>query len=383
MVKWDLFRTWLQGQHLDCICLQDTGWSFSGEWQDNHVGAIEHRGGLLWAVRRKCWNIAWTTPLDSRISHVRLYMGSVNIDILNVYQYPQHGAPSQPTEERTLFWTVLQRTLNGLPRRNCWVIGGDFNTSLRSQPGSVGLSDFAVEGSRSRGTHHSDQPVLQELLRTFSLTALNTWTRELGATYFGPRQVQTRIDFILVQQQDGDFMAKRVTYVPELPQQMGLSRDHVPLLGGIQRRRFYTPKNDSGLTKNQRATLLHHWESQTEEWTTLINTVASQLHHWSPDHPDLDALNEKMMQVCRHFSLTASHAQESWPLKPSHLRTGCGLQHSESWDSCGTGPAELNPLICQRRKKLEKTITTGFTKSKTFKLRSRATTVWFVGKRDG
>ena len=136
-----------------------------------------------------------------------------------------------------------------------------------------------------------DHPTGQSA-RTFSLTALNTWSRELGATYFGPRQVQTRIDFILVQQRDGDSMAKRVTYG-------GHSRDHVPLLGGIQWRRFYTPKNDSGLTKNQRATLYI-----TEEWTTMISTVASQLRHCSPDHIDLEALNAKMMQVCRQFRPT-------------------------------------------------------------------------------
>ena len=73
VVKWDMFRAWLQGPYLDCICLQATGWSFSGEWQDNdyafvHVGAIEHRGGLHTAVLRKNCNvdsIAWTTPLDS------------------------------------------------------------------------------------------------------------------------------------------------------------------------------------------------------------------------------------------------------------------------------------------------------------------------------
>ena len=35
MVKWDMYRAWLHHQPVDCACIQDTGWSFTSEWQDD------------------------------------------------------------------------------------------------------------------------------------------------------------------------------------------------------------------------------------------------------------------------------------------------------------------------------------------------------------
>ena len=75
MLKWDMFRAWLHKQHLDCICLQDTGWQFTGEWADAHFsylhsGATLHRGGLLTIIRTGfCGSdkLAWSTPMSSRI----------------------------------------------------------------------------------------------------------------------------------------------------------------------------------------------------------------------------------------------------------------------------------------------------------------------------
>ena len=72
-------------------------------------------------------------------------------------------------------------------------------------------------------TAHADSKTLQQLLMDFSLTALNTWQQDLGATYFGPRGVSSRIDFVLVQQRDGDHLARKITYLQDLlPQMMGL-----------------------------------------------------------------------------------------------------------------------------------------------------------------
>ena len=108
--KWDLFRAWLHQQPIDCACLQDVGWQFTGEWKEQqfsyiHSGAQHHRGGLLTIARTDFCsdhNIAWTTPMESRIQHIRLYKHTYSIDILNLYQ-----------------------TIKALPKRNCWIIGGD------------------------------------------------------------------------------------------------------------------------------------------------------------------------------------------------------------------------------------------------------------------
>ena len=122
---------------------------------------------------------AWTTPMDSRIQHVRLYKRTYSIDLLNLYQFPYNMADPACGPQRSPFWTKLEPTLKALPRRNCWILGGDFNTSLRHQAQCVGLSDFATPTGRSRGTIHKDAHMLQQLLKDFSLVALNTWTHEL------------------------------------------------------------------------------------------------------------------------------------------------------------------------------------------------------------
>lgn len=74
VVKWDMLRAWLHNQALNCL-------TFTGEWHDSsyaylHTGAHQGRSGLLTVVKRSFCeldDIAWTTTLDSRIQHVRLY----------------------------------------------------------------------------------------------------------------------------------------------------------------------------------------------------------------------------------------------------------------------------------------------------------------------
>ena len=249
LTKKDLFRAWLHQQPTDCACLQDTGWQFTGEWQNQpfsylHSGPHNHQGGLLTIVR------AWTTPMDSRIQHVRLYKHTYNIDILNLYQFPYDTADPDSGLQRSSFWTTLEYTLKALPKRNCWILGGDFNTSLMHQVNCVGLSDFATPMGRSKGTNHKDAHRLQQLLKDFSMVALNTWTPDLPATYRGPRHASSRIDFVLIQQRDGDPAAKYVSYLQDLPQMMGLHfhEDHQPLLCGIPwRRSCCNMENGAGL----------------------------------------------------------------------------------------------------------------------------------------
>lgn len=305
LAKWDLFRAWLHQQPVDCACLQDTGWNFTGEWQDStyaylHSGATKHRGGLLTMVRLgfcQVDNIAWTTPLKSRIQHLRLYMHAYSLDILNLYQHTWNPADPDSGPCRAQFWTSMRNTLKALPRRNGWIFWGDLNTSLQHQTHCVGLSDFATLKGRSRGAKHADVRVLHQLLTDFSLMALNTWKLELGATYKGPRQVASRIDFVLVQQRDGDPKAKQVCYLQNLPQMMGLHEHHFPLLCGIPWRRCYTP------TYN------------TEDWQHFVQHLQQDLPEQLSLSPDLDKLNSTLINACQTFRPTFRPTQDGWNAK--------------------------------------------------------------------
>ena len=135
----------------------------------------------------------------------------------------------------------------------------------------VGLSDFATPEGRSTGTNHKDAHILQQLLKDFSMVALNTWATDLPATYRGPRHASSRIDFILTQQRDGDPTAKHVSYLQDLPQMMGLHDDHQPMLCGIPWRRFYHHSKTQGLSRMQQQTLQYHWAQDTLDWRALLS----------------------------------------------------------------------------------------------------------------
>ena len=139
MVKWDMYRAWLRRQPVDCACIQDTGWPFTSERQDDqfvylHSGATSRRGGLLTVIRRPFCspnNIAWVTPLESRLQHIRLYTDSYNIVVLNIYQQPASTTDPECAHHRSELWQTLTKMVRSLPRRNCWVFRGELSTCLR------------------------------------------------------------------------------------------------------------------------------------------------------------------------------------------------------------------------------------------------------------
>ena len=242
-------------------------------------------------------------------------MNNYNLDILNLYQFPYNQADPDCGPLRKQFWNEMDKQLKQLPRRNCWILGGDLNTSLKHQALCVGLSDFATPAGRCRGSSHPDASTLLQMLKDHSLVALNTWTQELTATYHGPRNAASRIDYVLVQQRDGDSRAKHVTYLHDLPLMMGLHDDHQPLLCGIPWRRFFPCHTHQGLSRTQRKTLQHHWEQDTQDWKTLVGHLHAQLDNHTYDSPDLEALNEGLLALCRNFRPLQPLPQDGWQTK--------------------------------------------------------------------
>ena len=118
--------------------------------------------------------------------------GSRSLDIVCVY-IPSKVSESQSTyEKRDKSWTLLDRLLDSLPRRNMLNVAGDFNTDLHLAPPFVGVS-YDV-GPRQRYSAR-DQPGFQHMLAQHQLCALNTWRPE--ATYRDAQGHTSRVDFIL------------------------------------------------------------------------------------------------------------------------------------------------------------------------------------------
>ena len=145
------------------------------------------------------------------------------------------------------------------------------------------------------------------------MVALNTWTPDLPATYRGPRHASSRIDFILIQQRDGDPTAKHVSYLQDLPHMMGLHEDHQPMLCGI--RRFYHHSKPQGLSRMQQQTLQYHWAQDTQDWRALLANLQNELALWDPHSPDPNALNATLLDACRTFRPSHRPAQDGWLTK--------------------------------------------------------------------
>ena len=200
--KFDILRQWMLSQHLDIMILQDTRWGFSGDWSDNnyayiHSGSTGKTGGTMTIIKKGFCNIdmiSWRAVVPGRLLHVRLYLPSSGIDIINAYQ--DAWIQNDPTclQHRRELLHACNQLVAGLPQRNVVILGGDLNTSLHRTPHCVGLSDFQDDKGRRSGPRHPDSNLLGDLLLQHGLTAINTWDTKLGPTYTGGHSNKSRID---------------------------------------------------------------------------------------------------------------------------------------------------------------------------------------------
>ena len=140
--KFDILRQWMRSQHLDVLFLQDTRWGFSGDWQDSHFayvhsGSRGKTGGLMVIIRKSFCpvdRISWRETLPGRLLHVRLYLPSSGIDLLNIYQHAWVQHDPLCLQHRGELLHACDQLLAGLPQRNVVILGGDLNTSLPHIP---------------------------------------------------------------------------------------------------------------------------------------------------------------------------------------------------------------------------------------------------------
>ena len=181
--------------------------------------------------------VQFSEPIQGRLVHVRLE-GEPSLDILIVYQFLYASSAAHPGQEgldrslekRAHLWAQLHHRLAGLPARNGLLLTGDFNCDLHEDGQHVG------QGLRTRLSRpQPDRDLFQNLLRTFSLQALNTW-RGAGrrAETFIPANGGrgTQIDFAITRQRSSDPIARlaQATWLPFV-ETSGLR--HLPLCGSL------------------------------------------------------------------------------------------------------------------------------------------------------
>ena len=166
---------WASAQPLDILAIQETGWGFSPTWSTSEwhfTHSASKQASVLLMVRTHIApvdRIATAALLDGRLLHVQVFLKRTT-DFLIIYQHAwnaSHGSQSL-LQRRQKLWHTLQDCLNHIPKAHYLVVLGDFNTVLRADPPFV-----ETEDTRKHHNVHSDSHVLQQLLRTQDLIAVN------------------------------------------------------------------------------------------------------------------------------------------------------------------------------------------------------------------
>ena len=240
---------WLQGpgKHLHVVAVQETHWRHDASykvpgWHAYHFpcSATDKSAGILILVNQLLYpphKVQLTCLVEGRLIHLRLELNP-SIDVLILYQHLYAASAQHKGQEglnhaqaqRSKVWTKVHHSLSGFPCRNSVLLLGDFNTDLFPEPPHVG------PGVRTRlSKQPPDQHELQQLLKTFSLCALNCWRRAgTQAQTFLPATGQrgTQIDFILTRLPQADGLAR--TCAPTwLPFVEDSGMRHLPILGSI------------------------------------------------------------------------------------------------------------------------------------------------------
>ena len=221
---YDVLMQWLQreGTEYDVILLQEThyglgrepccyqvpGWTVcsSPDPRTRFSGVAV----LVSARLTACADLQYHHVIPGRLLHVRLPIGSGrqarSLDVVSCYQHSWDADPlKNRLAHRLEFWHKLTDLVQALPKRNCHLIGGDFNCSLRPIPQRVG------PGLCASGNSHPDIGEFCELISATGLCALNSWTAPSKAFTYqmpGDQPKRSHIDFLLVNKACADGPAK-------------------------------------------------------------------------------------------------------------------------------------------------------------------------------
>ena len=140
----------------------------------------------------------WKEWLQGRVLEARAVLDGARIVIAAIYQHVWSAAKTLQAnkDDRAQVLSALAKVVRQVPKRDSFVIAGDFNTSLRPHPALIGQR--ALTPAEVRPDEHN----LTKLLAKLRLVALNTWqcaqahTYEQGAT-------ATQIDYILTKEGHG------------------------------------------------------------------------------------------------------------------------------------------------------------------------------------
>ena len=320
---YDVLMQWLQreGKLYDVIMLQEThyglgrepscyqvpGWTVCSSPDPNT--RFSGVAILVSAKLTACADLQYHHVIPGRLLHVRLPIGTGrqarSLDVVCCYQYSWDADPlKNRLAHRLEFWHRLAGLVQSLPKRNCHLIGGDFNCSLRPIPQRVG------PGLCATSTHHPDTGEFCELISTSGLCALNSWTASSKAFTYqmpGNQPKRSHIDFLLVNKACADGLAKlskpdhRLCFSPW----RGGAR-HYAVVATIKACFRLAPPHKSPNTGFSRESFRLAANAQDSAFTAFKHELISSLPIAQAADPD--SLNAAVLECCkRHFPSRSQH----------------------------------------------------------------------------
>ena len=233
--------TWLAiNKDIQILMLQETHWGNSCDWEAQgwffcHSASPKPRsGGVLIALRRDIFakeTVRWQEVVPGRLLHVRAFAHQQHVDLLTIYQHalPFGGELLEDVmKKRSGLWKELDRQLGSFPARSSIVLGGDFNCVLEASPPHVG---FGIHPGSDRAHLADERKRVGEMLRRYSLCALNSWQHK-RYTYRHPSG-KSQIDYLVVRKSLADSLAKGATPI-EVPMAGWRSSGHFPVKASLR-----------------------------------------------------------------------------------------------------------------------------------------------------
>ena len=236
--------TFLTNSTYDAAIILESKWEecleyTTGPWSCIHSGCKSRKqAGVLILIRQRIAQpsgLRFEHVLQGRLLHVRVPLpgkDARHLHILGIYQKTYDPKCSSMLEQRSQVWQALERSLIRVPVRDSLIVAGDFNTPLRSEPPFVGGVTCPLPCHPPEDT---------QLIRTYSLVALNTWRRhqpQAKAATFRFGDVESQIDFLLVRRHEATTQAKQAH--PMRNFHVGASRHsgaiHFPIVTVLQLR---------------------------------------------------------------------------------------------------------------------------------------------------
>ena len=187
----------------------------SGTAQQKHAGVM----ALISKAITHEAEVKHDTIVPGRLIRVRFPVGKLNnvVSVLSAYQHAWNPKDPQILNKRLDYWHKLGQCLNGIPRREHLVIGGDLNVQVRPRPPHIGPGTGLCSADRA-----TDEDEVVNLLDAHSLIMLNTWskpghTAHLQVWHTHTHTHSAQLDDIIVRRSDAERVAKTSRPLAAMP----------------------------------------------------------------------------------------------------------------------------------------------------------------------